>query len=46
MRLFERFMTNKLYIAPGMSFASNEPGWFRIVFSMDSTTLEIGMKRY
>ncbi|KAJ9597570.1 hypothetical protein L9F63_011571 [Diploptera punctata] len=43
--LFEEFLNHKVYIIPGSVVHCVEPGWFRIVFSLQSDILDEGMKR-
>jgi len=41
-RLFDSLLDNKLYILPGNTFHSDEPGWFRIVFAQKPQVLKLG----
>ncbi|XP_057291930.1 1-aminocyclopropane-1-carboxylate synthase-like protein 1 [Hydractinia symbiolongicarpus] len=45
-KLYELFMQNGLYIAPGFAFYSREHGWFRVVFSIDGEQLKLALKRF
>jgi len=42
MHLFERMLDNGVFIFPSSYFLSPEPGWFRIIFAMDTETLQLG----
>ena len=42
MKLFDAFMEAGVYITPSQAFESPEPGWFRIIFSTETTTLRLG----
>ncbi len=42
MQLYERAMDNGVFIFPGAYFSCPEPGWFRIVFALETETLQIG----
>lgn len=44
--IFQDFMNNGVYIAPGFAFGSMEHGWFRIVISVDESELKLGLKRF
>ncbi|XP_074660457.1 1-aminocyclopropane-1-carboxylate synthase-like protein 1 [Tubulanus polymorphus] len=44
--IFERLLNldgGGVYIVPGREFKCIEPGWFRVVFTMDKTLLDVGM---
>jgi len=43
--LFEKFFAAGVYIVPGQTLYCNEPGWFRILFTLSRETLEIGLSR-
>ncbi|KAL9955480.1 hypothetical protein ACROYT_G036811 [Oculina patagonica] len=45
MQLYERVMANGVFIFPGAYFKCPEPGWFRIVFALETETLQIGLRR-
>ena len=38
-------LEEKVFVAPGQSFGSEENGWFRVVFSVDRINLIEGLKR-
>jgi aspartate/methionine/tyrosine aminotransferase len=40
-----KLLAKKVFIASGAAFGSEEPGWFRIVFTHPRTYLEEGLKR-
>jgi 1-aminocyclopropane-1-carboxylate synthase len=40
-----KFMENKVFIMNGAEMNSEEPGWFRFVFSQDEMILREGLKR-
>lgn len=42
MQLFESMMANGVFIFPGKYFSCPEPGWFRIIFAMETDVLQIG----
>jgi 1-aminocyclopropane-1-carboxylate synthase len=43
--LVQAMMKSKLFLTDGKMMWSEEPGWFRIVFSQDMKTLEEGLRR-
>lgn len=43
--IMERLMGEKVFVANGEAFASEEPGWFRVVFSQPRRYVEEGLKR-
>lgn len=45
LRLFEMLFASGVYITNGMAFRCSEPGWFRLIFSVDDDWLEEGVKR-
>jgi len=45
MQLFESMMANGVFIFPGSYFCCPEPGWFRIIFAMETDVLQIGLER-
>jgi len=45
MRVFELFMSEKVFVLPGQLCYSREPGCFRMIFSTDKTTLMEGLRR-
>ena len=42
MQLYERAMANGVFIFPGANFFCAEPGWFRIIFAMETEILQLG----
>lgn len=45
MELFDRFLDNGVAFYPGAWFLCAEPGWFRLVFAMESEILQLGLSR-
>jgi 1-aminocyclopropane-1-carboxylate synthase len=45
MMLAMKMLENKVFVTDGGGMSSEEPGWFRIVFSQDERVLKEGMKR-
>ncbi|MEE6466611.1 hypothetical protein FKM82_007009 [Ascaphus truei] len=45
MELWRKLTAGKLYIAPGKAFDCYEPGWFRLIFSVSSDVLQLGLQR-
>jgi 1-aminocyclopropane-1-carboxylate synthase len=43
--IMEKLLAKKVFIASGADFGSEEPGWFRIVFTHPRVYLEEGLKR-
>ncbi|XP_033112752.1 1-aminocyclopropane-1-carboxylate synthase-like protein 1, partial [Anneissia japonica] len=43
--MWYKFLDAGIYISPSQAFYSDDPGWFRIVFSVTKDILEIGMER-
>ena len=43
--LAQRLLDAGIYLATGEKFASEEAGWFRVVFTHDKATLEEGLRR-
>lgn len=41
----QRLMAKKVFIANGEAFATEEPGWFRVVFSQPRAYVAEGLKR-
>jgi aspartate/methionine/tyrosine aminotransferase len=41
----ELLLKQKVFVAPGQGFGSEEKGWFRLVFSLDLETLKEGLER-
>ena len=41
----ERLIKRKVFIANGEAFASEAPGWFRVVFSQPRAYVEEGLRR-
>ena len=39
------FLKAKVFVAPGSSFGAEQPGWFRLVFSVEKQALEEGLRR-
>ncbi|KAM0547580.1 hypothetical protein ACHAPJ_010324 [Fusarium lateritium] len=44
-RIMELLLERKVFVAPGASFGAEDPGWFRLVFSVDKKTLSEGLAR-
>lgn len=44
-QLFGRLIDGGVYAASGLSFGSETPGWFRIIFSLDRHLLDVGISR-
>ena len=42
MQLFESMIANCVFIFPGSYFSCTEPGWFRIIFAMETDVLQKG----
>uniref|UniRef100_A0A915JXE1 Aminotransferase class I/classII domain-containing protein n=1 Tax=Romanomermis culicivorax TaxID=13658 RepID=A0A915JXE1_ROMCU len=45
MKLFEKFMEEKIYVIPGRILYAEKPGWYRIAFAQDSGSVEEGLRR-
>ncbi|XP_062823985.1 1-aminocyclopropane-1-carboxylate synthase-like protein 1 isoform X1 [Anolis carolinensis] len=45
MRLWRRFLSNKVLLCHGKGFECSEPGWFRIIFADKIQRLQLGMQR-
>ncbi|RMX61152.1 hypothetical protein pdam_00005638 [Pocillopora damicornis] len=45
MELFDRLLDNGVAFYPGAWFLCAEPGWFRLVFAMESEILQLGLSR-
>ncbi|KAK3192333.1 hypothetical protein K4F52_001546 [Lecanicillium sp. MT-2017a] len=43
--VYNKLLDEKIYLAPGFRFGSEQPGWFRIVFTVDFEYLEEGLRR-
>lgn len=43
--LFKLFFKHKVFFAQGSVFYSKEPGWFRIIFTQNLETLQVGLDR-
>lgn len=43
--LSAKMTLNKVYMTEGEGFKSEDPGWFRIIFSQDERVLKTGLKR-
>jgi bifunctional pyridoxal-dependent enzyme with beta-cystathionase and maltose regulon repressor activities len=43
--IMQKLLAKKVFIASGADFGSEEPGWFRIVFTYPRTYMEEGLKR-
>ncbi|CAF9940925.1 hypothetical protein IMSHALPRED_002227 [Imshaugia aleurites] len=43
--IMQRLMAKKVFIANGEAFATEEPGWFRVVFSQPRAYVAEGLKR-
>ncbi|KAL5614294.1 hypothetical protein BROUX41_004404 [Berkeleyomyces rouxiae] len=41
----EALMANRVFLASGTNFGSEQPGWYRIVFSINETSLIEGLSR-
>ncbi|KAH7232496.1 pyridoxal phosphate-dependent transferase [Fusarium solani] len=44
-RVMKLLLEQKVFVAPGASFGAEGSGWFRLVFSVDKTTLLEGLTR-
>ncbi|XP_073438124.1 1-aminocyclopropane-1-carboxylate synthase-like protein 1 isoform X2 [Dendrobates tinctorius] len=45
MDLWNRLITEKLYITPGKAFECGEPGWFRLTTSVPYDVLQVSLQR-
>jgi len=43
--IMQKLLAKKVFIASGADFGSEEPGWFRIVFTYPRKYMEEGLKR-
>ncbi|RAL08267.1 putative aminotransferase, classes I and II family [Aspergillus homomorphus CBS 101889] len=43
--LFQKLLNNKVYVAHGLAYGSEKPGWFRVVFAHPIPWLEEAMAR-
>jgi bifunctional pyridoxal-dependent enzyme with beta-cystathionase and maltose regulon repressor activities len=43
--IMQKLLAKKVFIASGADFGSEEPGWFRIVFTYPRAYMEEGLKR-
>lgn len=43
--LAQRLIDAGIYLATGEKFASEDPGWFRVVFTHEKAKLEEGLRR-
>jgi len=43
--LFEMFMKNGIYVSPGKAFKEQQPGWFRVITSLEQDRIENGLNR-
>lgn len=43
--LLERIKENRAYMTAGGAMAAEEPGWFRLIFSLDERVIEEGLRR-
>ena len=43
--LFHAMMDGGVYVPPGLAFACEEIGWFRIIVTVDEKSLKVGMER-
>ena len=43
--LFHCFLKQGIYIAPGKAFGETNPGWFRVITSLEQDRLDKGIKR-
>jgi aspartate/methionine/tyrosine aminotransferase len=41
----DALLRNRVFLASGVKFGSEKPGWFRIVFSQERSYLDEGLKR-
>ncbi|KAF4344539.1 1-aminocyclopropane-1-carboxylate synthase [Fusarium beomiforme] len=44
-KLQETLLKHKIFVASGADFGSDVPGWFRVVFALDKTYLQLGLER-
>ncbi|CAO1625630.1 unnamed protein product [Parajaminaea phylloscopi] len=44
-KLVQRFMDNKVFVAPGTSYHHPIPGWFRFTFSLSAASIKEGLRR-
>ncbi|KAJ6445110.1 ACC synthase [Purpureocillium lavendulum] len=43
--VMQSLLHEKVFLADGVRFGAEEPGWFRIIFAHDTEYLELGLKR-
>jgi aspartate/methionine/tyrosine aminotransferase len=43
--VYEKLLEEKIFLAPGFRFGAEQPGWFRIVFTVDQAYLDEGLRR-
>jgi bifunctional pyridoxal-dependent enzyme with beta-cystathionase and maltose regulon repressor activities len=43
--IMQKLLAKKVFVASGADFGSEEPGWFRIVFTSPRAYMEEGLKR-
>ncbi|CAL1533757.1 unnamed protein product [Lymnaea stagnalis] len=43
--LFDKFLESRVFLLPGQSFYAKEPGWFRVVSSLDEEVHNEGLQR-
>lgn len=41
-----KMIHNKLWLATGEAYRSEQPGWFRLTFAVDKEELQMGFDRY
>jgi bifunctional pyridoxal-dependent enzyme with beta-cystathionase and maltose regulon repressor activities len=44
-RLSEHFYKQKIFLAAGKSFGSEDAGWFRLTFALEQDYLDEGLRR-
>jgi len=43
--LAKKLIDNKVFLTPGQELSSEEPGWFRLIFSQQEQVLREGLNR-
>jgi len=43
--LAKKLIDNKVFLTPGQDLSSEEPGWFRLIFSQEEHVLREGLDR-
>ena len=44
-KLVNKLIENKVFITNGQMLAAEEPGWFRVIFSVDREVIKAGLER-